>query len=59
MMLKGFRVQWLYDCYYKWTSSTVQTPAWNYRNDFDGFVRWFLLDSEFAKLRKALLKEGI
>lgn len=41
-MLTGFNVEWLYDCYDNWTRSGVQTGAWRYHNNFDGFVRWFL-----------------
>ncbi len=33
---------WLRLCFINWTKSNVQTGAWKYRNDFDGFCRWFL-----------------
>ena len=34
--------QWLKLCFGKWTTSTVQSAAWKYRNDYAGFVAWFL-----------------
>lgn len=33
---------WLQQCFLNWTRSSVQTEAWKYRNDFDGFCLWFL-----------------
>ena len=34
--------QWLRLCFKNWTTSRVQTPAWQFKNDFEGFCRWWL-----------------
>jgi len=36
------RQEWLELCFKNWTTSPIQTEAWNYKDDFDGFCRWFL-----------------
>ncbi len=36
------KYKWLRTCYDNWTTSTVESGAWRFRGDFEGFCRWFL-----------------
>jgi hypothetical protein len=34
--------EWLLLCFVNWTTSPVYSEAWQYRNDFEGFCKWWL-----------------
>ena len=53
------REQWLRKCYEIWTNSTVQTEAWKYRGDFEGFKRWFTEIGGTARLMRRVKEEGL
>lgn len=36
--------EWLRLAFKNWTTSSVQSKAWEYKNDFEGFCHWFLED---------------
>jgi hypothetical protein len=36
------KYKWLRLCFKNWTTSSVHSEAWKYKNDFRGFCVWFL-----------------